>query len=194
MALTISWTYTLWHVFFFCGWQTRYDLFSPKKGTDCCTLIILRKNWMNWVPYMFICMEILDHASPLSLGGVPASQPHTPPEPCLCFASSAACSEAAFWRCRISSSFRKVSIVCSFCLSSATSTCSLKLISIQTMRGTFISNRIYQWFTFSTNIYHQQNQALISYIIQTSSLKHLDCSAASWPRTDCSSCKYQIYF
>lgn len=59
-------------------------------------------------------------------GGEPASQPHTPPELCLCFALKAACSDAAFCRWSSSSSFCNVPIVWSFCPNSATSTYNLK--------------------------------------------------------------------
>lgn len=56
-------------------------------------------------------------------GGLPASQPHNPPESCLCLALRASCSEAAFCRRSNSTSFSSASIACNFCRSSATSTC-----------------------------------------------------------------------
>lgn len=80
---------------------------------------------------MYFGVLYFQSSSDFWLGGAPASQPHTPPELCLCFAfKAAACSEAAFCRWRSSSSFCNVSIVCSFCRSSATSTWKLKAIRV----------------------------------------------------------------
>ena len=90
---------------------------------------ICERNMDQWKPNLAITIQLgftNCQASSFWLGGDPASQPHMPPEPCLCFAFKAACSDAAFCRRRSSNSFCNVSIVWSFCRSSATSTCRFK--------------------------------------------------------------------
>lgn len=70
-------------------------------------------------------------SSPFTSSGLPASQLHTPVLCCFCTAWTAASSEAAFCRCRRSSSFCNVSIDWSFCLNSATSTCACNVVYLR---------------------------------------------------------------